>query len=201
MTYKKIIKTSLILLSFIFLYFFYYYVPSQNKGAIEVSSSTIKNIQNKSGQANKNVFSNTEYKNQTSDGQIFTTKAKKSYITQNDPNYVHLVSPYSFTSLKKDGSLIEIFSRTGFFDKKTKITVYEENVIIKNKNYLVTANLAKHLLDKNLIIIDGNVIMKDLTLGLSHIMYCDTVEIDTISNNATAFMKSNKSQVVAKKFK
>ena len=27
--------------------------------------------------------------------------------------------------------------------------------------------------------------MKDLTMGLSHIAYCDTVEIDTLTNNRT----------------
>ncbi len=32
-------------------------------------------------------------------------------------------------------------------------------------------------------------------------MYCDIVEINTITNNATAYMKSKNKKVIAKKFK
>ena len=127
--------------------------------------------------------------------------AVESYIYENQTDITHLVSPYSFTRLEKDQSLIEIRSKVGLFDKIKKITSYENNVIIKNKNYIITANSAKHFSAKNLIIINGNVVMKDLTMGLSHIAYCDTVEIDTITNNAVAFMNSSNDRVIAKKFK
>ena len=103
--------------------------------------------------------------------------------------------------IEKDQSLIEIRSKIGLFDKAKKITTYENSVSIKNKNYLITANSAKHFSAKNLIIINGNVVMKDLTMGLSHIAYCDTVEINTITNNAVAFMNSSNDKVIAKKFK
>jgi hypothetical protein len=73
--------------------------------------------------------------------------------------------------------------------------------VITNKSYKITANIAKHLSQKNLIIIDGNVIMKDLTDGLSHVVYCDTVEIDTTTNNAVAFMKDKDKKVLAEKYK
>ena len=43
--------------------------------------------------------------------------------------------------------------------------------------------------------------MKDLTMGLSNVVYCDTVEIDTLTNNAVAFMKNNNQRVIAKKLK
>ena len=43
--------------------------------------------------------------------------------------------------------------------------------------------------------------MKDLTDGLSHIVYCDTVEIDTTTNNAVAFMKDKNKKVLAEKYK
>ena len=201
MLLKKITKLIIIFLTFFLLYFFYYYLPSLNKGSIQVNNLMINETQKIPNKENKNTFSNTEYKNQTHNGQIFTTRAAESYILQNNPNYINLVNPYSFTILKKDQSLIEIFSNKGFFDKEKKITTYEKNVVIKNKNYIITSNSAKHFSDKNLIIIDENVIMKDLTYGLSHILICDTVEINTITNVATAFMKSEKDQVIAKKFK
>ena len=201
MLLKKIAKITLLFLTFFLLYFFYYYLPSQNKGAIEVDKAEIQKIQTNDKTESKNTFTNTEYKNQSNNGQIFTTRAKESYIAQNSPDLIHLIEPYSFTTMKKDQSLIEISSKTGLFDKEKKITLYEKNVVIKNKNYLITANLARHFSERNMIIIDGNVVMKDLTFGLSHVLYCDTVEIDTITNNATAFMKSKKDKVIAKKYK
>ena len=54
---------------------------------------------------------------------------------------------------------------------------------------------------KNIIIIDGDVVMKNLAMGLSSIAYSDTVEIDTLTNNAVAFMKNNYEKVIAKKIK
>lgn len=43
--------------------------------------------------------------------------------------------------------------------------------------------------------------MKDLTMGLSNIAYCDTIEIDTLTNDAVAFMKNNNDKVIAKKIR
>ena len=43
--------------------------------------------------------------------------------------------------------------------------------------------------------------MKDLAMGLSHIAYCDRVEIDTETNNAMASMNSTTDNVIAKKLK
>jgi hypothetical protein len=45
------------------------------------------------------------------------------------------------------------------------------------------------------------VVMKDLTMGLSHVAYCDRVEIDTETNNAIASMNLTTDNVIAKKLK
>ena len=200
MSRSKKIQIALLALSGLILFYSYYYLPSQNKGSIKVdqtSSPTTTVIPEEA----KNTFTNTEYKNQDSKGQIFTTRAAESYIYQNKPDLIYLISPYSFTKLEKDQSVIEIRSKTGLFDKANKITSYNDDVSIKNKNYIVTANSAKHFEEKNLIVINGNVVMKDLTMGLSHIAYADTVEINTITNDAVAFMNSTNDKVKAKKFK
>jgi lipopolysaccharide assembly outer membrane protein LptD (OstA) len=85
--------------------------------------------------------------------------------------------------------------------KKKNIVNYEKNVTIKNKNYLITSNKAAHFSSKNIIIITGNVVMKDLTMGLSHIIYCDKLEIDTITNNTVATMNLSWDKVIGKKRK
>ena len=194
-------KTQIILLCLSSLIFFYsyYYLPGKNEGSIKVKSLPSKETKEKI--KNKNTFTNVEYKSQNNQGQIFTTKAKESFLNLNKPDLVNLIAPYSVTKLKKDNSLIEIESEVGIFDKKKKIVMYEKSVTIKNKNYLITSNKAVHFSKKNIIIITGNVVMKDFTMGLSHIVYCDKLEIDTITNNTVATMNSSKDKVIAKKIK
>jgi len=116
-----------------------------------------------------------------------------------DPDIIHDLEkfPYPF----KDNTIIEIHSKKAIVNQKKRETTYENNVVITNKSYKISANIAKHLSQKNLIIIDGNVILKDLTDGLSHVVYCDTVEIDTTTNNAVAFMKDKDKKVLAEKYK
>ena len=195
----KITQITLILLSFILLFYTYYYLPKQNKGSIK--AGTKEEIKTVEEIKSKNTFKNTEYINTDKEGKKYTTHAKESYILQNEPDLIYLNDVYSFTTLKKDNTLIEIRSKKALVNKKTNETTYENQVVITNKSYKITSNIAKHLSQKNLIIIDGNVVMKDLTDGLSHIVYCDTVEIDTTTNNAVAFMKDKNKKVLAEKYK
>ena len=194
-------KIQIILLCFSSLIFFYsyYYLPGKNEGSIKVKSLLSKKSEEKI--KNKNIFTNVEYKSQNSDGQIFTTKADESSLDPNKPELINLINPYSVTKLKKDNSLIEIKSENGIFDKSKNIVMYKDNVTIKNKNYLITSNKAVHFSSRNIIIISDAVVMKDLTMGLSHIIYCDKIEIDTVTNNTIATMNSSKDRVIAKKMK
>ena len=113
-------KIQIILLCLCSLIFFYsyYYLPGKNEGSIKVKSLPFKETEKKI--KNKNTFTNVEYKSQNSQGQIFTTKAKESFLDSNAPELINLIAPYSVTKLKKDNSLIEIKSEIGMFDKKKK---------------------------------------------------------------------------------
>lgn len=209
MNLKKIFKFILITIAILLIIFSYYYLPSRNKGSIKIESKELESIPNinnildpeKKINTSQNIFTNTEYTSQSKNGEIITTKANQSYILQDNTDLIYLIEPYSFTKLSKDQSLIEINSLKGLYDKKNQTVSYENDVKIKNKNYLITSKKAIHYSSKNIIIISENVVMKDLTQGLSHVMYCDIVEIDTITNNATAYMKSKNKKVTAKKFK
>jgi hypothetical protein len=195
----KVTQIILLLLSFLLIFYTYYYLPKQNQGQSKLKQK--KKLKLVEEIKSKNTFKNTEYIDTDSEGKKYTTRAKESYILQNEPDLIYLNDVYSFTTLKKDNSLIEIRSKKALVNKKIKETTYENQVVITNKSYKITANIAKHLSQKNLIIIDGNVIMKDLTDGLSHVVYCDTVEIDTTTNNAVAFMKEKDKKVLAEKYK
>ena len=207
MLFKRAVKVIFFLLIVFILYYSYYYIPSKNTGSIKIKNSELnKNlIVNKKSEIKKeefkNTFFNTEYKNENNRGQLFTTQSKESYIFQDKPDLIHLIQPYSFTKLEKDQTLLEIKSNKGLYNKKDKLTSYENNVVIKNKNYLITSAKAEHFSSKNIIIISGNVVMKDLKNGLSHVAYCDIVEINTITNNAVAFMLDKNKRVITQKFK
>lgn len=195
---KKIIQNILLLLSAFVLFYTYYYLPKNYNKSIKIVNEKIVSTKEKN---TKTTFENTEYKSTNNKGQIYTTKTKESFIYQDNVNLIYFVEPYSFTILEKDKSLIEITSNTGSYNKEKKITFYNTNVIIKNKNYIITSDSAEHYSEKNLIRITGNVIMKDLTFELSHIAYCDKIEINTLTNDAIAYMNSKNQKVIAKKFK
>ena len=199
MRFGRKIQITLLCFSSLIFFYSYYYLPGKNEGSIKVKSLLSKKSEEKI--KNKNIFTNVEYKSQNSDGQIFTTKADESSLDPNKPELINLINPYSVTKLKKDNSLIEIKSENGIFDKSKNIVMYKDNVTIKNKNYLITSNKAVHFSSRNIIIISDAVVMKDLTMGLSHIIYCDKIEIDTVTNNTIATMNSSKERVIAKKIK
>ena len=196
---KKLLQVILWSSGIFILFYTYYYLPSQNQGSIK--SETKEDVKTIDEIKFKNTFKNTEYISTDKEGKKYITKADESTIFQDNPDLIYLKNPYSYTRLKKDNSLIEIKSAEGTVDKKKNETIYEGKVIITNKSYIITSKVAKHIASKNLIIIEGNVTMKDLTDGLTHIIYCDVVEIITTTNNAIAYMHDKTKKVLAKKFK
>jgi len=196
---NRIFQLILIISSLGLIFYGYFYLPNQNKGSIRTETKEeVKIIQEIK---NKSTFSNTEYLSTDREGRIYTTKSKESYVLQSQPDLIYLTDVYSYGKLKKDNSLVEIKSKNAIVNKKKNETIYKNQVTIVNKNYRINSNLAKHIEKKNLIIVDGNVIMQDLSQGLSHIIYADTLELDTLTNNAIVFMKSKDKKVLGKKFK
>ena len=118
MRFGKKIQIILFCLSSLIFFYSYYYLPGKNEGSIKVKSLPSKGT--KEEIKNKNTFTNVEYKSKNSQGQIFTTKAKESFLDLSKPDLINLIDPYSVTKLKKDKSLIEIKSEIGIFDKKKK---------------------------------------------------------------------------------
>ena len=80
----KVIQIILLLLSFLLIFYTYYYLPKQNQGSIKVETKeeikTVEEIKS------KNTFTNTEYIDTDKEGKKYTTRAKESYILQNEPD-------------------------------------------------------------------------------------------------------------------
>ena len=118
MKFSRTIQIILVGLSVAVFFYSYYYFPNRNEGFIKVESLPSK--ETREGIKTKNTFTNIEYKIQNKHGQVFTTKAKESFVNLDKPEIINLFSPYSVAKLKKDNSLIEIRSEIGIFDKKKK---------------------------------------------------------------------------------
>ncbi len=77
----KITQITLILLSFILLFYTYYYLPKQNKGSIKVETKeeikTVEEIKS------KNTFKNTEYINTDKEGKkVYNPSERILYIAK-----------------------------------------------------------------------------------------------------------------------
>jgi hypothetical protein len=72
----KVTQIILLLLSFLLIFYTYYYLPKQNQGSIKVE--TKEEIKLVEEIKSKNTFKNTEYIDTDREGKKYTTRAKES---------------------------------------------------------------------------------------------------------------------------
>lgn len=167
----------------------YFFFLTSNKGAIK---RDLKNtiIEPNVSEISSTKFTDVEYVSKNNKNQTFVTKAKKASILKENSDVINLSDVYSFTELK-DKSLIKVFSKNGLFFKKTKNVFYSDNVKILNKDIIITSNEAKYYPAKNLIELDGDIIMKDNL----NIVKSDIAKLNTQNNNLILLMKNNNERV------
>jgi hypothetical protein len=144
----KIISVGLII---IFIVYFVY--PTLNAHRLRLTSKNIKPTEG----AESNVFENISYIGVDTSGKQYKIRAKLASIDKNNQDLISLKEVDS-DFLLKDGSIIEILSKTGLFNKTTNDILYEQNVKIIQKDGVVTANRAEYLVKSNSIFVSGNVI-------------------------------------------
>lgn len=167
----------------------YFFFLTSNKGAIK---RDLKNtiIEPNVSEISSTKFTDVEYVSKNNKNQTFVTKAKKASILKENSDVINLSDVYSFTELK-DKSLIKVFSKNGLFFKKTKNVFYNQDVKILNKDIIITSNEAKYYPAKNLIELDGDIIMKDNL----NIVKSDIAKLNTQNNNLILLMKNNNERV------
>ena len=97
----------------------------------------------------------------------------------------------------KDKTLLEIRSKSGEFNKITRNATYRESVVITNKNYIINCLEAMYIVKKNLIKLNGEVVIQDPPNKI----FSDRATLDTITNHAEAFMNSPNDRVLSQKYK
>jgi len=192
---SKFFQILLGILIIIIIYFFYFYIPSEKNE--NISKKINKSDKNQILESkNKNIFENVEYISTDSLGRKIVTQASNSFFYQNKPEIIYLENPVSFTFMK-DGTLLKITSKAGEFNKISRDATYKSNVIITNKNYIINCLEAKYIVKENKIILSGNVIIQDPPNKI----FSDKAILNTINNNAEAFMDSPTERVLSQKFK
>ena len=180
-----------LIFAIIFFVFFYGYYIFQNKGAIKIEDTKNIPLSKKSSDSNLGTtkFTDVEYKMSSQNNNEYVTRGKEAFITKNKPNLIQLNVVNSFTTLK-DGSVLNIKSDKAIYNKKTNNIKYYQNVLMTNKDKIITSDVANFFSNKNLIKLE-RVKYKDE----KNLIKGDIVEFNTKTNNLEIHMKNKKDKV------
>ena len=180
-----------LIFAILFFVFFYGYYIFQNKGTIKVKDIKNISLSKKSSDSSLGAtkFTDVEYKISSQNNHEYVTRGKEAFITKDKLNLVQLNIVNSFTILK-DGSVLNIKSDKAIYDKKTNNIKYYQNVIMTNKDKIITSDVANFFSKKNLIKLERAKYKdeKNLIKG-------DIVKFNTKTNNLEIHMKNKKDKV------
>ena len=121
----------------------------------------------------------------------YLLKAKEGTIDQNENNFIFL--KYVNATIKlKDYRLIEISSDFGKYNIKNYDTIFSKNVIITYLNNKITGDYLDFSLDKNLMIISKNVVMRNEKSSLK----ADVIEVNIETKDIKIFMYEENKKVI-----
>ena len=193
---KVYLGISLIILFFSLLIFFYLKSNKENvliekKKQLELIERNIE-IEEEKIQSS-NVIEDVSYSAKDSRGNEYFLNANIGTIDQNESNFIFLKSVNANINLK-NYKLIEISSDFGKYNIKNYDTIFSKNVLIKYLDNRITGNYLDFSLDKNLMIISKNVILKNDKSFLK----ADVVEINIKTQNIKVFMYEENKKVKIK---
>lgn len=171
----------LIGLSLIFLTYFYY--PQINKVKI-IEEKNLKSEEDSiSLNASDSNFENVEYAGIYNVNNKFTVKSEKAYITNDDPDVVHMKKMNVVINLA-DGRVVEIFSDEGRYNKLTYDCFFEKNVEATDGQTKITSANLDLLSTESVVEIYNNVYLNNPTGSL----IADKINYDFIKKYFSVLM-------------
>jgi len=171
---------------FFFILFFLYFKSNQEEKIVEKKIEPIKNENQKDLEVKIESFNTIEdvsYSAKDIKGNEYFLKANEGTIDQNEDNFIFL--KYVNATIKlKDYRLIEISSDFGKYNIKNYDTIFSKNVIITYLNNKITGDYLDFSLDKNLMIISKNVVMRNEKSSLK----ADVIEVNIETKDIKIFM-------------
>ena len=122
---------------------------------------------------NSNVIKDVEYKSKDTIGNEYILKASKGIIDQNNSKIIYLTTINAVIKLK-DYNSIDISSDFGKYSIDNFDTIFSKNVIIKYLDNIIMGEYLEFSLNKNLMTISRNVILKNNKSSLK----ADVIEVD-----------------------
>ena len=165
---RLILRVSVIITILILLLLIILSLNQGNKELTEEKKETIKENIEKS-----NVLKDVEYNSKDSSGNIYILKASEGIIDQNNTNIIYLTSIKAIIELK-DYNSIDISSNFGKYSIDNFDTIFSKNVIIKYLDNIIMGEYLEFSLNKNLMTISRNVILKNNKSSLK----ADVIEVD-----------------------
>ncbi|MBD1162207.1 LPS export ABC transporter periplasmic protein LptC [Pelagibacterales bacterium SAG-MED12] len=163
-----ILRVSIIITILILLLLIVFTFNQGNKELTEEKKETIQENIEKS-----NVLKDVEYNSKDSSGNIYILKASEGIIDQNNTNIIYLTSIKAIIELK-DYNSIDISSNFGKYSIDNFDTIFSKNVIIKYLDNIIMGEYLEFSLNKNLMTISRNVILKNNKSSLK----ADVIEVD-----------------------
>ena len=189
---RIILGTSFIIIFFSFLTF-KYFKSSNEKKIVEKKRIELVEKENLKIDDEKiessNIIEDVSYSAKDIKGNEYFLKANEGIIDQNESNFIFLKSVKAIMNLK-DLKLVEISSDFGKYNIKNYDTIFSKNVIISYLDNIITGDYLDFSLDKNLMMISKNVVLKNKKSTLQ----ADVVEVNIETKDIKIFMyEENKS--------
>ena len=185
---KKVILGTFFVIVFFSVFYFFYSKSSYKKKVIEIeekdlieNKKDIKLIEEKI--VSSNIIQDVSYSARDTKGNEYFLKASEGTIDQNQSNFIFLKSVKAVIKLK-DYELIEISSNFGKYNVNNYDTIFSKNVIITYLDNKIKGDYLDFSLDKKLMIISKDVIMKDNKNSLQ----ADVIEVDIETKDFKIFM-------------
>ena len=163
-----IFRVSVIITILILLLLIVFSFNQGNKELTEEKKETIQENIEKS-----NIIKDVEYRSKDSSGNVYILKASEGIIDQNNTNIIYLTSIKAIIELEGYNS-IDISSNFGKYSIDNFDTIFSKNVIIKYLDNIIMGEYLEFSLNKNLMTISRNVILKNNKSSLK----ADVIEVD-----------------------
>ena len=157
-----------------------------NNDPIECSGITLLNSEGKV------IFiKDIEYTSKDSKGNEYIIKALEGEIDYSNPNVIFLKKVTALINLKNSNN-IKITSNFGKYNSSNYDTIFSKNVIITYLDNKISGDYLDFSLDKNLMIISRNVVMKNEKSSLK----ADVIEVNIDTKDIKIFMYEENKKVI-----
>ena len=182
----KIIIT-LIAILLVLIFFSYYFSEKNNLDSL----TKVKESENIKSKTNGNIIKDIRYYSENKDGDSYLIFSDYGKIDLNNTNLTYMTNVTAIKKKKKSEE-IKIKSKFANFNHISYETEFFENVIITRGIEKITSEKLEFSLEKNLIVLSKDVILKKPGFNLK----ADKVEIDLITKNSKITMNDKEKKII-----